>query len=44
MTSDGFEKISMGPNRRAGVLTHPLLLAQFAYADTTSPILSLIHI
>ena len=38
VTSDGFEKISMGPNRRAGVLTHPLLLAQFAYADNTSPI------
>ena len=36
--SGGFEKISLGPNRRAGVLTHPLLLAQFAYADNTSPI------
>ena len=38
VTSGGFEKISMGPNRRAGVLTHPLLLAQFAYADNSSPI------
>ena len=34
----GFEKIALEPNRRAGVLTHPLLLAQFAYADNTSPI------
>ena len=38
VTSDGFEKIALGPNRRAGVLTHPLLLAQFAYSDKTSPI------
>ena len=38
VTAGGFEKISLGPNRRAGVLTHPLLLAQFAYADNTSPI------
>lgn len=38
VTSGGFKRISLGPDRRAGVLTHPLLLAQFAYADNTSPI------
>ena len=38
VASNGFEKIALGLNRRAGVLTHPLLLAQFAYADNTSPI------
>ena len=38
VTANGFEKITLDPNRRAGVLTHPLLLAQFAYSDKTSPI------
>jgi cytochrome c553 len=33
-----FQKVSMVPGERAGVLTHPYLLATFAYTSTTSPI------
>lgn len=33
-----FEKISFDDQPRAGVLTHPLLMAGFAYSDVTSPI------
>ncbi len=34
----GFEKVELDPARRAGVLTHPYLLARFAYLDGSSPI------
>lgn len=33
-----FQRISLQKDRSAGVLTHPLLMAGFAYTDTTSPI------
>ncbi len=33
-----FEPIPLDPGQRAGLLTHPYLLAQFAYARTSSPI------
>ena len=33
-----FGKVSAAPQHRAGVLTHPYLLALFAYPRTTSPI------
>jgi hypothetical protein len=33
-----FQKVSMVPGERAGVLTHPYLLATFAYTSTSSPI------
>lgn len=33
-----FEKITFDNQPRAGVLTHPLLMAGFAYSDLTSPI------
>ena len=33
-----FRKIHFDPQSRAGVLTHPYLLARFAYHQTTSPI------
>lgn len=33
-----FRKLPAEPWRRGGVLTHPYLLASFAYADTSSPI------
>lgn len=33
-----FEKIAFDAEPRAGVLTHPLLMAGFAYSATTSPI------
>ncbi len=35
---EGFEKRSFDPKERAGVLTHPYLLAAFSYRDNTSPI------
>ncbi len=35
---DPFQKVSVDPNQRAGLLTHPLLLSQLAYYRTTSPI------
>jgi len=35
--TDKFEKMAV-PNRPAGLLTHPLLLANFSYADASSPI------
>lgn len=34
----GFQKVSLDPQRRAGVITHPLLLSSLAYHDKTSPI------
>jgi hypothetical protein len=33
-----FQKVPLDPKVRAGVLTHPYLLATFAYTATTSPI------
>lgn len=33
-----FRKVGLDPGERAGVLTHPYLLANFAYTSTTSPI------
>jgi hypothetical protein len=33
-----FQKVSLKPGERAGVLTHPFLMATFAYTSTTSPI------
>jgi hypothetical protein len=33
-----FQKVPRGPKERAGVLTHPYLLAAFAYTATSSPI------
>ena len=33
-----FRKVSMDPGHRAGVLTHPYLLSNFAYTSTSSPI------
>lgn len=33
-----FQPVSLDPAERAGVLTHPYLLASFAYLDSTSPI------
>lgn len=34
----GFQKVSLNPEQRAGILTHPYLLTGFAYHATTSPI------
>jgi mono/diheme cytochrome c family protein len=36
--SVGFERVSFDPNQRAGVITHPYLLASLANNRTTSPI------
>ena len=33
-----FEKVSLKEGQRAGLLSHPYLLAAFAYTDTSSPI------
>lgn len=33
-----FQPAALDPGRRAGILTHPYLLAGFAYTDTSSPI------
>jgi cytochrome c553 len=33
-----FQKVALRPGERAGVLTHPYLMATFAYTATTSPI------
>lgn len=35
---DGFRSVKLEAGRRAGVLTHPYLMANFAYTGTTSPI------
>jgi mono/diheme cytochrome c family protein len=34
----GFEKVALNPGERAGVISHPYLLAGFAYTATSSPI------
>src|SRR5262245_39100343 len=33
-----FQKVKLNPDQRAGVLTHPYLMAAFAYTSETSPI------
>lgn len=33
-----FKRVPMGAGRQAGILTHPLLMAGFAYESTSSPI------
>jgi hypothetical protein len=38
VSSAGFQRVSFDPNQRAGVITHPYLLASLAYNRTTSPI------
>ena len=35
---DGFQRVSFDPKQRAGVVTHPYLLASMAYSRQTSPI------
>ncbi len=35
---DGFQRVSFDPKQRAGVVTHPYLLASLAYSRQTSPI------
>ncbi len=35
---DGFRKVVLQPKQRAGVLTHPYVMASYAYASTSSPI------
>ena len=37
-SGDGFQKVSLDPAQRSGVLTHPYLLANFAYHKSSSPI------
>jgi hypothetical protein len=34
----GFEKVKLDAGKRAGILTHPYLMAAFAYTGSTSPI------
>lgn len=34
----GFRKVKLEPEKHAGILTHPLLMAGFAYDSTSSPI------
>jgi hypothetical protein len=36
--TDDFVKVSLDPKQRSGVVTHPYLLAAFAYQKTSSPI------
>ncbi len=36
-SSSDFQAVALGP-KRAGILTHPLVLSAFAYHDSTSPI------
>ena len=39
VAADGpFQKVSLNSDSRAGVLTHPFVLANYAYASTSSPI------
>ncbi len=35
---DGFHPVNVDPARRAGVITHPFVLARLAHHDSTSPI------
>jgi hypothetical protein len=36
--TDDFTKVALEPEQRAGVITHPYLLAAFSYSRSTSPI------
>jgi len=38
VTGGGFQKVAFDPKQRAGVVTHPYLLASLAYSKQTSPI------
>lgn len=38
VTGDGFQRVDFDPKQRAGVVTHPYLLAAFASSKATSPI------
>ena len=38
LKGEGFQKVKWEADRRAGVVTHPLLLAGLAYTDVSSPI------
>ena len=38
VVGQGFKRVAFDPGHRAGILTHPYLLALFAYHDSTSPI------
>lgn len=38
VTGDDFQRVSFDPKQRAGVVTHPYLLASLAYSKQTSPI------
>ena len=38
ITGEGFQRVSFDPKQRAGVVTHPYLLAAFASSKQTSPI------
>lgn len=38
VAGDGFQRVQFDPKQRAGVVTHPYLLAAFAYSKQTSPI------
>jgi hypothetical protein len=38
VAGEGFQRVGFDPKQRAGVVTHPYLLASLSYARTTSPI------
>jgi hypothetical protein len=38
VAGDGFQRVEFDPKERAGVVTHPYLLAAFAHSKQTSPI------
>jgi hypothetical protein len=38
VAGEGFQRVDFDPNQRAGVVTHPYLLAAFASSKATSPI------
>jgi cytochrome c553 len=38
VAGDGFQRVQFDPKERAGVVTHPYLLAAFAHSKQTSPI------
>jgi len=38
LSGEGFQRVTFDPNQRAGVITHPYLLASLAYNRSTSPI------
>lgn len=38
VSGEGFQRVEFDPKERAGVVTHPYLLAAFAYSKQTSPV------